>query len=105
MTRKFYIAGVLEATKIMSLRSGIERNPTREQDQLATICVAHLPDGVKRAIHSYGTEGDYAVEAPRFVRIIFKNGHKVDFRSDWKEFVAQCILVYDLHPTEMDDDG
>lgn len=101
MNRKFQPAGPMEATKIMSQRSGLERNPVREKDQLATICVARLPDKIKKAIQSYASEGDYAVEVPIFVKIVFRNGYSVAFRSDWKEFVAECILVYDLPPVEV----
>lgn len=89
-----------EATKIMSQRSGV-RSPVTERDQLATICVARLPDKIKKAIQSYESEDAFSTQL--FVRIVFKNGHKVEFRHDWKEFVAQCILVHDLPPVEMDD--
>lgn len=92
-----------EATKIMSQRSGHERTLEREQDQLATICVARLPDKIKRAIHAYESSQEGLTATQLFVRIVFKNGHAVDFRHDWKEFVAQCILVYDLPPVETDD--
>jgi hypothetical protein len=87
-----------ETTKIMSRRSG-PRTPITEADQLATICIARLPDKIKKAIQSYGSED--AFHTTLFVRVHFKNGHAVDFRHDWKEFVAQCILVYDL--PERDD--
>lgn len=86
-----------ETTKIMSQRSG-PRSPVTEADQLATICVARLPDKIKKAIQSY--ESEDVSSATLFVRIVFKNGHKVDFRHDWKEFVAQCILVHDLPPVD-----
>lgn len=78
----------------------VGRNAINEQDQLATVCVAHLPDKIKKAIHAYGTQGD---QPPVFVQIVFKNGYKVSFRRDWKEFAAECILVYDLPPVETDD--
>jgi len=84
----------------MSQRWKGERNRVSESDQLATICVARLPDKIKKAITSYGTQGNFAAEAPTFVRIVFRNGHEVSFRNDWKEFVAECILVYDLPPVE-----
>ena len=89
-----------EATKRMSQRSGSERTRVREHDQLATICVARLPDNIKKRIESY--ESEDVLSAELFVRIVFKNGHKVDFRHDWKAFVAHCILVHDLPPVEID---
>lgn len=65
-----------------------------QTDQLAKICLLHLPARVRGYINSYGMK-DFV-----FFTAVFKNGHEVTFRSCWKEFVAECILVYDLPPIE-----
>lgn len=101
VTKPTQFTAPLDATKVMSWRSGLERTPIREKDQLATVCVARLPDNIKRAIQSYATEGGFDVETPMFVRIVFRNGYEVAFRKEWKEFVAECILVYDLPPSNL----
>lgn len=63
-------------------------------DTVAKVCLQHLPSKVRGYINSYAMK-DFV-----FFTAVFKNGHEVTFRSNWKEFVAECILVYDLPPIE-----
>ena len=65
-----------------------------QTDQVAKVCMLHLPPKVRGYINSYAMK-DFV-----FFTAVFKNGHEVTFRSDWREFVAECILVHDLPPTE-----
>lgn len=63
-------------------------------DDVAKVCLKHLPSKVRGYIQSYGVR-DFAS-----FTCVFKNGHEVAFRANWKEFVAECILVHDLPPIE-----
>ena len=76
--------------------SWLHPNRLEQTDQLAKVCMQHLPPKVRGYINSYGMK-DFI-----FFTAVFKNGHEVIFRQGWKEFVAECILVHDLPPIEVE---